>query len=160
MVKLFNNKVFPGKINHKNAKKSCQRVAKGKKGAKTRVGWQRVVCMRAKIQRCFRVLIAVYEIRVSGPVSSPCILPSHTGFKNIFIPRRHSFLNVEHGIDFSILFFLCVCQRTTIDHGTVKSWHFALTSNGEIENFFYLYFLTPVCQKNRCKGAFTNYVCI
>ena len=26
MVKLFNNKVSPGKINHKNAKKSCQTV--------------------------------------------------------------------------------------------------------------------------------------
>ena len=39
--KLFNNKVFPGK----NAIKSCQRVAKGKKGVKTRVGWQRVVCV-------------------------------------------------------------------------------------------------------------------
>ena len=33
-------KISPGKISHKNAKNSCQRVAKGKKGAKTRVGWQ------------------------------------------------------------------------------------------------------------------------
>ena len=32
MVKLFNNKVSPGKINHKNTKKYCQRVSKGVKG--------------------------------------------------------------------------------------------------------------------------------
>ena len=35
-------KISPGKISHKNAKNSCQRVAKGKKGAKTRVADFRV----------------------------------------------------------------------------------------------------------------------
>ena len=63
-------------------------MAKGKKGVKTRVGWQRVVCVWAKIQRCFRERITVYGIRGS----SPCILPSHTGFKNIFIENCISYL--------------------------------------------------------------------
>ena len=51
----------------------------------------------------------------------------------IKIPRRHSFKMLSTELISAFSVFLCVCQRTTIDHGTVKSWHFALTSNGKRE---------------------------
>ena len=80
---MFNNKVSPDKINHKNAKKYCQIVLFSSKKAL-------VVCYSAlqsglsifaenqnKISHTFCKLIL-------AKVSTPCILPSHTGFKNIF----------------------------------------------------------------------------
>ena len=78
-------KVAPGKKNHKNAKKYCQIVLFSSKKAL-------VVCYSAlqsgpsifsanqnqnKISHAFCKLIL-------AKVSTPCILPSHTGFKNIF----------------------------------------------------------------------------
>ena len=50
MVKLLNNKVSPGKINHKNAKKSCQIALFSSKTATERFNSYTVFCF--DLQSC------------------------------------------------------------------------------------------------------------
>ena len=96
MVKLLNNKVSSGKINHKNAKKiSCQIVLFSSKKALV-VPLLSTAKLAKLIKLCFRSQIAVNGMRGSKSLDSMYLTFPYRGFKKLHTGVLRTSLQTGH----------------------------------------------------------------